>query len=1232
MDYASLRHAGIRRLEELTGRRWTDLNAHDPGVMLLEQICYVLTDLSYRVAHPIPDLLADGGGDAYAGLHRPEEILVSNAVTLEDLRRLVLDVAGVRNAWVEPLRSGDDGAEGGAAGALWAGRAVSEAGGATFDLRIGGRPEGTDPVALRGLYRVLLDAAPNVSSQQIRAAVSARLGAQRGLCEDIADMAILAPQYIQVEASIEIDRVDDPAALHAEIMGRLAAEISPELSFATLPQLLNEGLALDEIFEGPFLQHGFLRRVDLERAGRKSAIYSSDLLRAIMNTPGVRSVGQLRMGLLTADSSRPGGSYQNWVLPVDAGRVARLAVDRESRARLQLCRAGRPIAPSHTLRRESGTERVQAAGNSAAHIDPPRVELPRGRNRQVGRYVSLQQELPAVYGVGDHGLPASAPLARHAQAKQLQAYLMFFDQLLANSYAQLAGSMRLLSHSAADRSDGQPSLATYFAGTFAPPSAPWTALCTLRADELQGLVEGAQAQAGGDDPLLRKHRFLNHLLARFAETPSERPDREPQAGVADKSYLLQNYPRLSRGRGTGVDLGTGGAETAAGVAELLRARLGLVQPASLKVVEHLLLRPGPEDMPPVNSNGDGNGDGNGEGEARPPWLAKARCADPYSLQLSVVLPRPQAGGLSPAALSEWQGWVEECVRGETPAHIAPYVCWLPDGLWAEFCAIYPVWLDLLRRSRRDREGGGADGADGAEERRLQALRLRGARDLIIDLLGLGQTAPLRDTPAIAIPDVVAVGERATIRIAPAQPGVRYQLYRGAQAVGAAVATPMGGDTVELSVQAVTQDAVYTVLAVKEHTGRAAVLGGSVQIRMGLDLKLPIEPAGVSVMDYRTPFAVRLPRTQPGVVYSLRGRTGSGAETELAKSDVCQGQAVELVTPPLTDDTLIRVHAQRHYDGATPADMADLLQASAQVFVCADRSVSVALAGIGTGPVVDYNAPATLLLGNTQPNVQYTVWRRPLSDADFLVDVAGAGGVAVTVGGMLRDGQAIPGLRPGSLTLRLRRPADQPRWTAPDARFQAIASGQGAGGSLRLSLGKQTQDAVLLIQAQKTHAGAVSAVPLVQPGYVLVRPDPTRALELLLKKGADGGATLRVHNGEPGVFYYFFAPGAAQPLCLPAYFHTLSDAEDGAVKGIGASRPADPLGKLDHSAGLAVDRDFVVIDGGGDWLEPGREDVKLPTPLLWIRQAPTGGTLRVQAVRARTGLGCSQPFDVKVTPA
>ena len=47
--------------DRCAGHRWTDHNAHDPGVTLLEALCYALTDLGYRAGHRVEDLLTTGG-------------------------------------------------------------------------------------------------------------------------------------------------------------------------------------------------------------------------------------------------------------------------------------------------------------------------------------------------------------------------------------------------------------------------------------------------------------------------------------------------------------------------------------------------------------------------------------------------------------------------------------------------------------------------------------------------------------------------------------------------------------------------------------------------------------------------------------------------------------------------------------------------------------------------------------------------------------------------------------------------------------------------------------------------------------------------------------------------------------------------------------------------------------------------------------------------------------------
>ena len=56
-NYDLLLEKGISLVQNYSGENWTDYNHHDPGVTLLEQLCYALTDLGYRTNFPIEDLL-----------------------------------------------------------------------------------------------------------------------------------------------------------------------------------------------------------------------------------------------------------------------------------------------------------------------------------------------------------------------------------------------------------------------------------------------------------------------------------------------------------------------------------------------------------------------------------------------------------------------------------------------------------------------------------------------------------------------------------------------------------------------------------------------------------------------------------------------------------------------------------------------------------------------------------------------------------------------------------------------------------------------------------------------------------------------------------------------------------------------------------------------------------------------------------------------------------------------
>src|SRR3546814_17508799 len=101
MDYELLRSLGLKYIEELGSKSWTDYNAHDPGITIMEQLCYALTELGYRSDFDILDLMADKDGNL-AGLQTffsAKKFLSSDNLTVAAYRKLLVDIDSVRKAW-----------------------------------------------------------------------------------------------------------------------------------------------------------------------------------------------------------------------------------------------------------------------------------------------------------------------------------------------------------------------------------------------------------------------------------------------------------------------------------------------------------------------------------------------------------------------------------------------------------------------------------------------------------------------------------------------------------------------------------------------------------------------------------------------------------------------------------------------------------------------------------------------------------------------------------------------------------------------------------------------------------------------------------------------------------------------------------------------------------------------------------------------------------------------------
>ena len=99
IDYEGLRKEAMGHIEALASDLWTDYNTHDPGITIMEILCFALTELGLRANLPVNDLIAELLNKEQAGFYQSHEILTNKPVTIDDYRKLLIDIDGVKNAW-----------------------------------------------------------------------------------------------------------------------------------------------------------------------------------------------------------------------------------------------------------------------------------------------------------------------------------------------------------------------------------------------------------------------------------------------------------------------------------------------------------------------------------------------------------------------------------------------------------------------------------------------------------------------------------------------------------------------------------------------------------------------------------------------------------------------------------------------------------------------------------------------------------------------------------------------------------------------------------------------------------------------------------------------------------------------------------------------------------------------------------------------------------------------------
>lgn len=749
MDFALLRREGIKHIERLGGKLWTDYNTHDPGITILEQLCYAITDLSYRLDFEMKDLLAPPPGESRKQFFTAREILTTNPVTINDYRKLLIDIDGVKNAFLEPITDSYP----------------EFYYNSNRHILTFASSEVTQEVNLNGLYRVFIDKEQAYSDAELLAQVTAKLNQYRNLCEDFAKIEILPVEQVAVQAEIEIEAGFDVNELMAKIYFGLDVLVAPDLHFFTLKELIEQGKSTEQIFDGVPLEHGFIDDEQLENFVRRDELRTSDFIQIILDIAGIKTIKSIT---LSGNKSL----NEEWVLPLEVNHTARLknisaAAQDITFYKNQIVCQPNPEKISEKLELLKQSHQKQ----SAIQLNPANLDLaiPQGEYRELSDYISIQHEFPTNYGIGDLGLPASASAQRKAQAKQLQAYLMFFDQLLANYLTQLDRAKDLFSFN-------NQSNQTYFNQELTNIPGFQEIFTEYPQDILENKVE---QQA-------RKNRFFDHLIAQYCEkftdyslllyesilNQNETDNREINTQARrlnNKISFLNNYPKLSAERGQGfnyldpnivtnIENVAGFKQKICSLLDIPYTRQTLASSGTTEgfhLIEHILLRPKTKKLSPDSpdnfldfsyqisdfsqSTTDSTkitctsvGHGLIENEQirifgtrnyngtyyvsnieqdtfdlkkrfiqsdQGQWIEVNQPQDPYSFQLSFIFPN----WLPRFQDASFKQLMYNVINTELPAHITPYYYWLNQAEMREFETAYNHWLNTAMNNNASPE-------------------------------------------------------------------------------------------------------------------------------------------------------------------------------------------------------------------------------------------------------------------------------------------------------------------------------------------------------------------------------------------------------------------------------------------------------------------------------------------------------------------------------------------------
>jgi len=503
--FKKLRDEGIALMQNFSGELWTDYNLHDPGVTILEQLCFAITDLAYRGEFKIEELLTDRNGKinfSKNSFHSKHKILSSSPSNFSDLKKIIIDhYPEVQNIWFTFFQEPE------VKGVIAGGIKV---------LLLLKRDLVTGKLLFSG------DINESKYIRELETSIFQKLVSNRNFCEVFQTIKTLEKITISVAGEVSVKENQIAEDVLCRIFVNLNQLINPSIKFYSEQEMVTMGYGSPEIFNGPLLKGGFILDQDLNQ--EKSAILDiSDIVNVILATEGVLYAHGFYLQIKGSDERLMQIHITtNNYLSLDINEFDSNIILYNNKYKHTISRS---LFKSFVINSGMNLGRKPELQKNESHHTPSSLY------KDFSKYFSIQRLFPLIYGLGEAGIEKQSNTSQKASLKQLKAYLVLFEQILASHLAQLGNLKNLFTM--------DPSQPTYFVqGVYdVPYLKDILAAYTPRKDKSDGTVD-TDWEKFKEDPdndymralrqvtepaiqhLSRKNRLADHILARYNQNIS----------------------------------------------------------------------------------------------------------------------------------------------------------------------------------------------------------------------------------------------------------------------------------------------------------------------------------------------------------------------------------------------------------------------------------------------------------------------------------------------------------------------------------------------------------------------------------------------------------------------------------------------------------------------------------------------------------------------------------------